>query len=99
MALGAPSLGDVHGFGGADLTGQLDDAFGRDTGDGRGPLRCFGYAVRAAAQDVVLVAVVGWYAGGHGQRIKSQTVAVQKGLIHPPLGDQYMGDAAHQGRV
>jgi hypothetical protein len=51
------------------------------------------------AQDVILVAVAGRDAWGHGGLVITQTMTVQKGLVHQALGDQHMGQSAHQGRV
>jgi hypothetical protein len=64
MTLRPPALADIGRFGGGNFARQFNNAFARNTGNRRGPLRRFGDTVSALAENISFVVTIGWRTGG-----------------------------------
>ena len=99
-ALAAVALRDVARLRLRHLAGQVDNALLGNLRDGRSPRRRLRRAVRAIAQDVVLVGSV-LALRGLRQRlfVVADTVGVQELLVGPAVVDDLVGQRRGQSRI
>lgn len=78
---------------------QLNDAIGWDAGDTRGPLRRFGDAVVALAEDIGFIVAILRRPGRQRLLIVADAVFIKERLIHQILVNQHPGDTGDQRGV
>ena len=99
MTLRTPALANIGRFGGGNFARQFNNAFARNTGNCRGPLRRFGDTVNALAKNVSFVMTIGWRTGGQRFLVVSHAVFIEERLVDQILGDHHPREARNQCRI
>ena len=99
MTLRPPALADIGRFGAGNFARQFNNAFARNTGYGRGPLRRFGDTVGALAKDPGFIVAIGRGIGRQGFLVVSHTVFIEERLIDQILGDHHPRQTRYQRRI
>ena len=99
MALRPPALRDKRRFRLTDFAGEFDNARLGNAGDGRGPCRRFGGAIRPVAENIRLIVTVHGRAGRQGFLVIANAVVIQERLIDIVFSDQHPGDRGGQRGV